>query len=111
MLAHVVFGIGWGVISRLLPVAIVPGANGLLGKIGSSLPEPPPSAAGLVHSTWTCFPLVPSDPLTRPNRLSAGGVWSNVENAITPPNCGSERHAGMGLKSPPASEPFLTSPF
>src|ERR1700744_164503 len=106
MLAHVVLGIGCVIFSRLLPVAIVPGANGWLGKIGSSLPEPPPSAAGLVHSTWTCFPLVPSDPLTRPNRLSAGGVWSNVENAITHPNCVSERHAGMCLKSPPTSDPF-----
>ena len=59
MLAHVVLGIGCVIISRLLPVAIVPGANGLLGKIGSSLPEPPPSAAGLVHSTWTFLPRGP----------------------------------------------------
>src|SRR6266700_7179190 len=55
------------------------------------------------------LPIVPSEPLVRPNRLSDGGGWSNVENAITQPVWLLAWHAGTCLKSPPTSEPFLTS--
>ena len=37
----------------------------------------------------------------RPNRLSLGTGWSNVENAMTQPSWLARRQAGMCLKSPP----------
>src|SRR4051812_22062622 len=48
-----IHGVGaFGTVKPTASVArpiVLPGANGLLGKIGSILAEPPPSRAGLVH--------------------------------------------------------------
>ena len=52
--AHVVAGRGKSTSRSVIPSAMaVPGANGALGLIGVIGAVPPPSAAGLVHSTWS----------------------------------------------------------
>ena len=86
-----------------MPMAIVAlGLNGLLGKIVSTLLDPPPSAAGFVHRT--CLPAG-----ARPKADGFGTGASNVENAITQCSCLALRQAETCLKSPPTRFPFFTS--
>src|SRR5215213_226528 len=84
---------------------VVPGANGALGLIGVIAAEPPPSAAGLVHSTSR-----PAAPV-RPNSAPSGTGSLNVENATTQPVWRLSRQARTCLKSPPTSLPFFTVTF
>ena len=100
--------------TSLLPIPIVVfSEKGRLGRTEVRLALPPPSAAGLVHSTSRSSPLpwpkVSSKrPPVRPKIELAGGVWLKVENATTHPVWVAERQARTLRNEPPRSLPFFT---
>src|SRR5262249_24585860 len=77
-----------GAVSGVARPMVVAGANGVVGTIESSFADPPWSAAGLVHSTWSPGAVV------RPKREFAGTGPSKVEKATAHPISRDDRHAG-----------------
>src|SRR5690349_22630369 len=97
-------------------VAIAPGAYGVVGASGLMSAVPPRSEAGFVHSARYWLPVGDAERAAvavpgRPKMGSGGTGASNVEYAITQPNCRCFRHAGTCLKSPPTSCPLRTTTF
>ena len=93
---------------RLCPVEGFARTVGSVGnppaeRYASSVPEPPPNAAGLAHTAC-----MPSGAFPKREFAGGGTLARKSAKAITQPVWLLERQTGMFLKAPPTSAPFGT---